>query len=227
MVAPRSATISVLLIGIQPLFRAGLRLLIEKQPGMVVAGEPKTLIETLEIISREKLDIILMDLDMGKHKALDLLANVRVVSNGTRVILLTNAFDPEIYSSAIRLGVKGFVLKDQEAEIFLKAIEKVHEGEVWLDRTFMADVIDMMSDQDKAFKGNQEVAPLSLITDRELEVIGLVCKGLKNKQVARQLLISESTVRHHLTSIFNKLNVSDRFELVLYAFRHGLAEPPR
>jgi DNA-binding NarL/FixJ family response regulator len=226
MPASISANINILLIGSQPLFCAGLRLHIENSPGMTVVGESRTLADALEMVPREKPNIILLDIDIGKYEALDLLARIRTVANGARIILLTSTFDSELCSSAIRSGAKGLVLKDWGAELFIKAIKKVHAGEVWLDRSVMADVIDQISNQSKPFKADPETCAINLLTERELEVIRVVCEGLKNKQIAERLVISESTVRHHLTSIFNKLNVSDRFTLVLYAFRQGLVAPP-
>lgn len=219
-----SEPIHVLLISGQALFCAGLRLLIDNHHGMVLVGQSKTLVDAGEVVAREKPDIILLDIDIDRHKVLDTLPLMRTVANGARVILLTRTFDSEVYSCAVRVGVKGFVLKEQEPDSFFKAITKVHAGEVWLDRSILADVIDHISN--RPFEADPEAASISLLTERELEVIDLVCEGLRNKQIAQRLHISESTVRHHLTSIFNKLDLSDRFTLVLYAFRHGLAEPP-
>lgn len=222
MTRPSSEPIHVMLLITQALFRTGLRLVVEQNPGMVVVGEPSTMSEIADVITRKKPNIILLDLDMGRHKALDLLAHVRTIANGARFILLTTEFDPRVYSTAVRFGVKGFVMKDQNPELFIKAIEKVHSGEVWLDRTYMADVIDQMSDQVKTREGDREAARIGLLTQREREVVNLVCEALKNKEIAQRLHISEATVRHHLTTIFNKLGVSDRFDLLLYAFRNGL-----
>jgi len=222
-----SSPINILLICGQPLLRAGLRLIIEKNEGMKVVGELNTLGEALEIVTTEKPNIILVDFDVGNCEALDLLAGVKRVASDARVILLTSTFDPKVYSNAMYLGVKGFVTKEQDAELVIKAIRKVHAGEVWLDRAIMSDVVDHMSEAVKVSRPDPETAHINLLTERELEVIQLVSKGLKNKVIAERLLISEATVRHHLTSIFSKLNVSDRFDLVLYAFRHGIVDLPR
>lgn len=226
MTCSSSEPIHILLLIKQALFRTGLRLVVEQNPGMVVVGEPiselSTILEITDVITREKPDIILFDFDIGERKALDLLAHVRTIANGARFILLTSEFDPQFYSTAVCLGVKGFVMKDQDPELFIKAIEKVHSGEVWLDRTFMADVIDQISDQVKTREADREASRIGLLTQREREVVNLVCEALKNKEIAHRLHISEATVRHHLTTIFNKLNVSDRFDLLLYAFRNGL-----
>jgi DNA-binding NarL/FixJ family response regulator len=222
-----SYSINILLICSQPLFRAGLRSLIEKNEGMKVVGEAKTLAEALETVKVEKPNIILLDFDVGNREAFDFVASVRKAATEARVILLTGTFDPKVYSSAMCVGVKGFVTKEQDEEKVIKAIRKVHSGEVWIDRAFMADVVDHIPEVVKVSRPDPEAANIRLLTERELEVIHLVSKGLKNKAIAERLLISEATVRHHLTSIFSKLNVSDRFDLVLYAFRHGIVDLPR
>jgi DNA-binding NarL/FixJ family response regulator len=218
--------INITLIITQVLFSAGLRLLLEKTPGMRVLSESRTMDEAIKTVTAESPDIIVLDLDRGKQEALELLTRMRKVANGAKVVLLASKFDPEVYGNAVYLGVKGFVTKEQSGEVFIKAIRKVYSGEVWLDRVNLANVIDHISDRGANHKPDPEQANISLLTRRELEIIRLVSKALKNREIAECLLISEATVRHHLTSIFNKLNVSDRFDLVLYAFHHSLVDPP-
>jgi two-component system nitrate/nitrite response regulator NarL len=121
-------------------------------------------------------------------------------------------------------GAMGVVLKEHAAEVLIKAINKVHQGEVWLDRSMMGTVLDEMT---QAPEIDPEGARIASLSDREREVIALIAEGLKNKQIAQRLFISETTVTHHLSSIFSKLDVSDRLELIIYAFRHGLAQLPR
>jgi DNA-binding NarL/FixJ family response regulator len=120
----------------------------------------------------------------------------------------------------------GLVLKEKAAEVLLQAIEKVRAGEVWLDGAMIASVLREMTHTREAQPVNPKSARLALLTEREREVIALVGQGLRNKQVAERLFISETTVRHHLTAIFAKLEVADRLELVIYAYRHGLAGLP-
>jgi DNA-binding NarL/FixJ family response regulator len=103
----------------------------------------------------------------------------------------------------------------------------VHDGGVWLDRVIMANAITSLAREMSASKSDPEQTKISTLTDRELQVVSLVCAGLRNKQIASQLFISQATVRHHLTSIFNKLDLSDRLELILYAFKNRLVQPPQ
>lgn len=218
--------IRILLIDDHVIVRAGLRMLIENRKGMVVAGEAGTRIDALSIAASEQPDVILLDLDMGAENGLDFLRELVAAATRARVIILTGVRDPEIHRRAVHLGAMGLVLKDKATEVLIKAIEKVHSGEVWLDRSLTASVLTEMSQADESRRTDPDAKRISSLTDRELEITGLVCKGLKNRQIAEQLFISEATVRNHLTSILSKLALTDRFELALYAYRHHLAKPP-
>ena len=218
--------IRVLLVDDHVIVRAGLRMLIENHKGMVVVGEAGTRIDALSIAAREQPEIILLDLDMGKESGLDFLRELLAAAAGARVVMLTGVRDPEAHRRAVHLGAMGLVLKDKAAEILIKAIEKVHDGEVWLDRSLTASVLSEMSHADHTRKAAPEAAKIESLTSREREIVGHVSEGLKNKQIADRLFISEATVRNHLTSILSKLDLSDRFELALYAYRHHLAKPP-
>ena len=201
-------------------------MLIENHKGMVIAGEAGTRLDALAAAAREQPDVILLDLDMGAENGLDFLSELVATATRARVIILTGVRDPAIHRRAVQLGAMGLVLKDKATEILIKAIEKVHSGEVWLDRSLTASVLSEMSREDESRRTDPDARRISSLTDRELEITGLVCKGLKNKQIADQLFISEATVRNHLTSILSKLELTDRFELALYAYRHHLAKPP-
>jgi DNA-binding NarL/FixJ family response regulator len=120
----------------------------------------------------------------------------------------------------------GLVLKEKPGDVLLKAIERVHAGEIWIDRTVIASVITEMTRHSNGEEQDSEEYKINSLTAREREVVTLVGEGLKNRDIAARLFISETTVRHHLTSIFDKLGVSDRFELAIYAYRHGLARVP-
>ena len=219
-------SIRILLIDDHLVVRAGLRMLIESHEGMIVVGEASTRIDALTITARERPDIILLDLDMGRESGLDFLTELLSAAKGARVVVLTGLRDPEAHRRAVHLGAMGLVFKDKAAEVLIKAIEKVHAGEVWLDRSLTASVLSEISHADESRKADPAAERIESLTDRELEVVGLVCQGLKNKQIAEKLFISEATVRNHLTSILSKLELSDRFDLALYCYRHHLAKPP-
>jgi len=223
---PIKEPIRILLVDDHVIVRAGLRMLIENHKGMVVVGEAGTRIDALAIAAREQPQVILLDLDMGNESGLDFLRELLDAAAEARVVMLTGVRDPEAHRRAVHLGAMGLVLKDKAAEILIKAIEKVHAGEVWLDRSLTASVLSEMSQAVQTRKADPEAEKIGSLTSREREIVGLVCEGLKNKQIADRLFISEATVRNHITSILSKLELSDRFELALYAYRQHLAKPP-
>jgi len=204
--------------------RMGLRMLIENQPGLRVVGEATDRAAAILSAAREQPDIILLDLDLGQESGLDVLPELRAAAKWARVIVLTGIRDPAEHRQAVRLGATGMVLKEQAAETLVKAIEHVHAGETWLDPVLVANVLAERS-RAHGQEPNPEAARIAGLTEREREVIALIGKGLKNRQIGERLSISETTVVHHLTSIFNKLGVVNRLELVTYAYRHGLAKP--
>jgi len=219
----KSQPIRILIIHDHKLIRQGLCMLIERRADMRVVGEAGVNREALALAGREKPDIILMDLDFGGVGSLDLLPELRKTVASARILILTGVRDTDSHKQAVLLGALGVVMKDQSAEVLLRAIERVHSGEAWLNHSMAASVITQLSRQPRL---DEDAAKIASLTGREREIISIVCRGLKNSQVATQLFISEATVRNHLTSILNKLVLSDRFELALYSYNHGLARPP-
>jgi DNA-binding NarL/FixJ family response regulator len=219
-------SIRVLLVEDHAVVRAGLRMLIESWPRVVVVGEAGDRADALRLVAEQQPNIILLDLDLGADSGLDFLPQLLDRAPAAHVLLLTGVDDPEQHHRAVRLGALGVVRKDQAASVLLKAIERVHAGEAWLDRTMVARVLsDLARPPEPA--PNPEAARIASLTDRECQVIQLICEGLPNKGIADRLAISEATVRHHLTAIFSKLGLTSRLELVIYAYQHDLAKPPR
>lgn len=227
MLPEQDRLIRILIIDDHAVLRAGLRMLIESQTGMLVVGEAENRRESLAAIANETPDIILLDLDLGDEDGLDLLPDLIAAVPDARIILLTGLRDPELQRRAILLGAMGLVLKQKAADTVIRAIRKVYAGEVWLDRAMIASILNERVNQNTPGEQNVDTARIALLTEREREVIRLIGEGIKNRQIAERMYISEATVRHHLTSIFAKLGVTDRFELVIYAFQHGLAKLPQ
>ena len=215
--------IKVLIVDDHAVVRTGLRMLIDQDPEMTVTGVAGNRPEALAAASSEKPNIIILDIVLGDDDGLSFLSELRDVAGGARVLVLTGLRGPETQRQAMRAGAMGVVLKEHAAEVLIKAIKKVHHGEVWLDRFTMSSVLQEFSENNQA---DPEKTRINSLTERERQVIDLVGEGLKNKQIASRLFISETTVTHHLSSIFSKLEVSDRLELIIYAFRHGLAKLP-
>lgn len=227
MSVPFSAAIRLQLIDDQAVMRTGLRMLLESRQGWQVVGEASSHKEAVAVASREQPDLILLDFVLEGIVDLDLIPKLLAVAPQARIVVLTSILDPQLHQQAIRRGAMGLVLKKHAADVLLKAIEKVYAGEVWLDRSTITTFIREMAHVDEGSHSPVSVSIIESLTSREREVIALLAEGLKNKQVAERLHISETTVRHYLTSIFNKLDVHDRVELIMYAYRYGLATPPR
>jgi two-component system, NarL family, nitrate/nitrite response regulator NarL len=216
--------IRVLLIDDHLVMRSALRMLVESQPEMTVVGEATDRDTAMLIAAREQPDIILLDLDLGQESGNDFLRALLTAAKRARVIVLTGIRDPAVHRQAVSLGATGVVLKEQAFETLMKAIERVHAGETWLDSALVATLLSNRSRM-RGQSLDSEAAKIATLTEREREVVALIGQGMKNRQIGERLSISETTVVHHLTSIFAKLGVANRLELVTYAYRHGLATP--
>ncbi len=216
--------IRIMIVDDHVVIRSGLRMLIEYDQRMQVVAQAGNRVEALERAASENPNVIILDLLLGDEDGLSFLPELCQTSPNSRVLVLTGVQNPDAHRRAIRRGAMGIVLKEHAAEQLLKAIMKVSEGEVWIERSMMG---SMIQEFNKPPLVDPEVTKIESLTDREREVIALIGEGLKNKQVGERLFISETTVTHHLSSVFSKLEVSDRLELIIYAFRHGLAKMPK
>lgn len=223
---PSSETIRVLLCDHHACFRDGLSQIINATEGMRVVGEAGDLNSAVSSAKENHPDIILLELNLGGVLDLEVIPHLLKASPKSRIILLTGLREMQIHHKAIELGAMGIILKEERAKVVIKAIQKVSSGEVWIDRMMMAEFIAKMAHGASSEVQDYEATNIAQLTEREREVIQLIGKGYKNKQIAEELSISEITVRHHLTSIYSKLNVSDRLELIIFAYRNHLAELP-
>ncbi len=219
-IAPR---IRILIVDEQEVMCEGLRMLLERNPCMLVVGQAGSCDEALAATVREKPDIVLLELEVGGSSTLRFIRELIERGGGARVIVLTGVRDREAHRQAVRLGAMGLVLKTSGCGVLIKAIERVHAGEAWLDHRMTAAMIAEIS---RPRRVHDEAVKIASLTEREREIITAVGQGLKSRQIAERLFISETTVRNHLTSILGKLGLSDRFELAIYSYRYGLAIPP-
>jgi DNA-binding NarL/FixJ family response regulator len=222
MIDTENAPITVLIVDSQNLIRTGLRLILESQPEISVIGEACDTKEAREKFSALKPDIILvnMEVDELKHNLISCLLNNW---NHSRIIILARREDANICVKAVEEGALGIVFKSVQADVLIKAIQKVHSGEVWIEHSMIANLLMNIS-RAKLNKANDpETERIMQLSNRERQVIQLIGRGMKNKQIAVLLCISETTVRHHLTSVYEKLCVNDRLELLVYANRYHLA----
>ncbi len=222
---PAPQKIRIVIVDDQLVVREGLRMLLENHPGMKVVAMAGTRSEAVELVAREPCDLVIVNLELGGYSALSLLPQLRETAHNARVLVMTALRDPETHQKAARLGAMGVVLKEDAADLLLKAIQKVYQGEAWLDRLTLGNLLWQLSSHDKGELDPQR-KKISSLTERERQVIVLIAEGLKNKQIAERLFISPTTVTHHLSSIYSKLGVTDRLELVVYAFANKLAKMP-
>lgn len=220
-----STPIRILIVDDHLVVRAGLHMLVENHPGMTVVAMASNRAEALELAGRDSPDLILLDLDLGGESALTFLTQLRDTTPSAHVLVLTGLRDTDAHRQAVQLGAMGVVLKEHAPDVLIKAIEKVHAGEIWLDRPTMGRMLREMSAKDEQ-EPNPELTKIASLTQRERDVVLLIAEGLKNRQIGERLFISETTVTHHLSSIYSKLGVSDRLELVIYAFTHKIAVKP-
>jgi len=220
-----SSPIRILIVDDHLVVRAGLHMLIENHPGMTVVSMASNRAEAMELAARDTPNLILLDLDLRGESALTFLAQLRETTPNARILVLTGLRDTDAHRQAVQLGAMGVVLKEHAPDVLIKAIEKVHAGEIWLDRPTMGRMLREMSARDEK-EADPELTKIESLTQREREVVTLIAEGLKNRQIGERLFISETTVTHHLSSIYSKLGVSDRLELVIYAFTHKIAAKP-
>jgi DNA-binding NarL/FixJ family response regulator len=207
--------IKILIADDHAIFRDGLRKLLDSDDELTVVGEACSGAECVKMLGNLKPDILLLDLRMPDKSGLAVLEEVNFGTVPTRVIVLTAAEDDHGVIRAMRLGARGVVLKQSATEVLLKSIHRVHAGEIWLDNRMTAEVINAFSVAERVPRGGKP-----LVTDREKEIVQLVVQGFRNKEIGEKLCISEQTVKNHLHNIFDKLGVSDRLELALYALHH-------
>src|SRR5579864_732703 len=208
-----------------PIFRDGLRRLLEaeQKEEFKVIGEASDGAEAVKLAKQLKPDILLLDLAMPKHPGLEALRELSQPANATpvRVILLTAAAEKSQIVEALQLGARGVVLKDSATQLLLKAIQTVMSGEYWVGRESVSNLVQylrtlMQSSHDEARQKKFGLTP------RELEIVSAVVAGYSNKEIAEYFKISEDTVKHHLSNIFDKLGVSTRLELALFAVNQAL-----
>ena len=220
-----TAKIRVVIADDHPIVRDGLRKLLSIEKDIDVVGEAADGQQLLDHMDEWLPDVILLDLRMPNTDGLTALQTLNSTNNPAKVIILTASEDKNEFVQAMKLGCAGIVLKQTSADLIVRSIRKVHAGEIWLDAHTTAAVMRQFATAEAAaasgLKG-RERAPLST---REREIVALVAQGYKNKEMAEKMFISEQTVKNHLHNIFDKLGVSDRLELALYAIHKGLHLP--
>jgi two-component system nitrate/nitrite response regulator NarL len=220
---PRKGKIRIVIADDHPIVRDGLRKLLSLEDDIEVVGECNDGCEVLDRVQELDPDVLLLDLRMPNLDGLSALQALQQTNKRTRVIVLTASEDKNEFVQAMKLGCSGIVLKQTAPDLIVKSIRKVHGGEIWLDSHTTAAVMRQFAAPGEIGSStggkSRERSPLS---QREREIVQLVAQGYKNKEMAEKMFISEQTVKNHLHNIFDKLGVSDRLELALYAIHKGL-----
>jgi two-component system, NarL family, nitrate/nitrite response regulator NarL len=214
----------ILIADDHPIFRDGLKRLLESEGGFQVVGEACDGAEAVKMVRQLKPDIMLLDLAMPGRSGLEALRDMIADTTSVRVILLTAAAEKEQIVEALQLGARGVVLKDSATQILLKSIRAVMNGEYWVGRESVSNLVQYL----RGLVGSTNTARQRRygLTPRELEIVSAVVAGYANKEIAEHFKISEDTVKHHLSNIFDKVGVSTRLELALFAVNQALPFKP-
>jgi len=229
--AAPGAAIRVLIIDDPNLFRDGLANLLRSEAGIEVVGCSETVAAATDYIRKARPDIVLLGWPASSPDCHKIFSTIQEVKGSTRVIMLVNEDVKEDFLDAVRQGCCGIVPRQTSTELLIKSIRRVHAGEFWLDRMTTADVIRRLAKKGTTLASPNAGARLGLreqtgsLSGREREIVILVAQGFKNREMAERMFISEQTVKNHLHNIFDKLGVSDRLELALYAIHHNLHDP--
>jgi DNA-binding NarL/FixJ family response regulator len=211
-------TIRIVVADDHPIFRDGLRRLLEAETDLRVVGEASDGLDAVRMVEQLRPDLLLLDLNMPRRPGLEVARILSETQHPAHVVLLTAAIESHQVLEAVRLGVRGVVQKDAATELLLKAIRTVMSGQYWVGREKVADIVELLRRPTPTGRKNFGLTP------RELEIVGTVVSGFSNRDIAQKLKVSEDTVKHHLTNIFNKTGVSSRLELALFAINHQLTE---
>ena len=206
------------------IFRDGLRRLLEAEPELEEAGEAGDGAEAIAQTRELRPDILLLDLAMPRLPGMDVLRDLSTDGEklNTKTIVLTAAVERMEIVQALQLGARGVVMKEAATQLLMKAIRTVMAGQYWIGREAVGDIVEFMRTNPSGEKPARNFG----LTKREMDILTTIVAGLSNKEIARKFSLSEDTVKHHLTNIFDKVGVASRLELALFAINNRLTEPP-
>lgn len=214
-------TIKIILIDDHILFRSGIKALLSRQHGFEVIGEAADGLSGIKMINRLQPDVVLLDLDMPGMNGREALSQIISINPQQAVIMLTVSEDSDDLTECMRIGARGYLLKNINADFLLESIRKAAEGDNVFSPEMTAKLVKSLISPQPA----QGTQALSSLTPRELEILGYLAAGHSNKIIARHLDLAESTVKVHVQNLLRKLNLSSRVQAAVYAIRHNVPQP--
>lgn len=211
--------ISVLIADDHPLIRQGLKQILELENDIAVVAQAANGNDAVKYARDMKPDVVLMDINMPETNGLQAIKEIKQEKMACKVIVLTIHEDREYLFKTLQMGAEGYVLKDAEPAVLVQAIRNVHNGQSYIQPNMTRELVREFN---RVTLHEKEKSDESSLTSREVEVLELIAEGMINKEIAKQLYISEKTVKNHVSNIFKKLNVSDRTQAAIYAFKHNI-----
>jgi two-component system nitrate/nitrite response regulator NarL len=224
LVENKAPTVRILIADDHPMFREGLRTLLEREPGFVVVGAARDGDEAVTLVQELGPDILLLDVAMPRRPGLEALRELAALSTAVRTILLTGGIDKSEIVTALQLGARGVVRKEADMDLLFRGIRSVMAGEYWVGRECVSDLVQTIRQMSISLGASGIGANKFGLTARELEITAYVAAACTNKDIAQKCSISENTVKHHLSKVFDKVGASTRAELALFATHHGLLD---
>ncbi|MFV1949246.1 MAG: response regulator [Anaerolineales bacterium] len=212
-----SIPITVLLVDDHEVVRSGVSAFLDSQPDFEVVGEAKSGVEAVELALKHVPDVVLMDLVMAKMDGVEATREVKNVSPRTKIVVLTSYHQDEYIFPALQAGAISYILKDVKMNELADAIRRASQGEATLHPRVASRVIQELHGANR-----EELNPYSELTDREMEVLKLIAKGLSNSVIAEELVISVNTVKGHVSNILSKLHLADRTQAAVFAWQQGV-----
>jgi DNA-binding NarL/FixJ family response regulator len=219
--------IRVLLAESQPVILEGLRSALSRSADIQIAGEATDGLSTIAKAAELAPDVILMDVPLAEAGTLAVVSNLRLCAPKSKVIWFASSERSDDFADAMRLGCSGVICKDSPVELIVKGIRRVHAGEIWLDSMTTAAIIRRLAFPElvAVARARPNADERGGLSGRERQITVLITRGLKNKEIARRMFITEQTVKNHIHNVFEKLGVGDRLELALYAVHHNMHMP--
>ncbi|HEX9831185.1 MAG TPA: response regulator transcription factor, partial [Thermodesulfobacteriota bacterium] len=208
-----SALIQVVVACYYPLLREGISKIIEDDKNIEIVQRVSNLLDLVQVCEEFKFDVLLLDIDLRGINLTKILQLLKKNKNAKVILIVDNDYNENTLISAIRSGVRGYLLKNTESKHLTKAIKSVNDGELWVERKMMVKVLEAFSSSPK-MKGKKRKSAVYELTETETKIVKLVLNGLSNRDIAKDLYISEKTVKFHLYKIFKKLSVKNRSALI-------------